>query len=253
MNDIPPAPPLDRFSSPAAAPDDPADAHSWACFRARLAPENGAVVDRFFAVSLFLRRLAARDTLSFDDRIAFLDHLDHAVADAAAGRPLVELPHGLHAPLADARIAAHAPALLQACRRELTTRAAGRPAFRDWSEMHNWLRFAAAPVGRLLIELHGEREVVVAPMEAMCIAIGLSGRLQDAGRQARDGGDCGLPRQWFSQAGADPRAFLDAGERPAARRALKVGGDRVRQLLAAARAVPERAADPRLRAAARAT
>ena len=68
----------------------------------------------------------------------------------------------------------HARNLLQAFTLDVK-----KTRYRNWSELINYCRFSAAPVGRYLLELHGEKEVIGKQTDALCIALQILNHLQD--------------------------------------------------------------------------
>lgn len=256
MNDQDAGAGLAGLAAPAPRPGDPPVLWTWRLAADRLAPSRRAEADLFLGFAFFLARLPRRDAIPTGDRLAFLDHVGRALLAAEAGDTPRPLPYGLDRPIAaSAALRRCAPPLLQACKREIELRDSGRPEFLDWSEMNNWLRFSAVPVGRFLLDLHDESDGAAPAMDGLAMATGLCGRLQEAAAQAHEG-RIAMPAQWLTQAGLDRRAWLAVGRgsgaagreiRVGARKALLIGAARVEQLLAPTELLPRRLADPRLR------
>ena len=68
----------------------------------------------------------------------------------------------------------HARNLLQAFMLDVK-----KTRYRNWSELINYCRFSAAPVGRYLLELHGENKMIRQQTDALCIALQILNHLQD--------------------------------------------------------------------------
>lgn len=153
---------------------------------------------------------------------------DLRAALAAAGQPGLER---------------HAIAMLAAFRADV----AATPCA-DWAALRGYCRASADPVGRFLLDLHGEAEADRAASDALCTALQLLNHLQDLGEDRRDLGRIYLPADWIADAGASP-ADLDRDRlTPALRRALDRALDEADALLAHAARLPATIRSRRLRA-----
>lgn len=68
----------------------------------------------------------------------------------------------------------HARHLLQAFVMDVT-----KQRYRNWSELINYCLYSAAPVGRYLVDLHGEDDTPKKRTDALCIALQILNHLQD--------------------------------------------------------------------------
>jgi squalene synthase HpnC len=136
----------------------------------------------------------------------------------------------------------HARHLLQAFRAD----AANRPC-RGWSDLLAYCRYSAAPVGRFLLDLHGEDRATWNAGDALCAALQILNHLQDCQADWRDLQRLYIPRDWFDEAGLTPDALLGVSASAPLRAVfdrLLVGVDR---LNATAASLPRQIADRRLR------
>ncbi|MBE7210891.1 MAG: squalene synthase HpnC [Gluconacetobacter diazotrophicus] len=80
--------------------------------------------------------------------------------------------------------------------------------YADWEELSEYCRYSANPVGRFLLDLHGEGETTHAPSDALCTALQVLNHLQDlkADRQVLD--RCYLPGNWLAQHGETADSVL---------------------------------------------
>ena len=147
---------------------------------------------------------------------AVIDRLDHD--HASAGRDLLLALQSLHHSTsevmppsidADPRFAQPLALVRQAVARQI---GGPGPRYPRWSDLHNHLRFAWAPAGRLLLAIHSEAAIAEPPMDATSIAIGLTAMLQGAPQRFAALGIVDLPVQWFPP-GADIEAALAARRR----------------------------------------
>jgi len=58
--------------------------------------------------------------------------------------------------------------------------------YADWDDLMGYCRYSASPVGRQLLDLHGENRAVFAPSDALCSALQVLNHLQDCGEDYRD-------------------------------------------------------------------
>lgn len=136
----------------------------------------------------------------------------------------------------------HARHLLQAFKAD----AVNRPC-RSWSDLLTYCRFSAAPVGRFLLELHGEARSTWPAGDALCTALQILNHLQDCQADWRDLQRLYIPSDWLREAGLVPDDLLTPHASPALRGVLDrmlEGVDRLNQLAAT---LPKQIADRRLR------
>ncbi len=136
----------------------------------------------------------------------------------------------------------HVQHLLQAYHAD----AAGRPC-RSWSELLAYCRYAAAPAGRFLLDLHGERRSAWPAVEALYSALLILDDLRNCQPRWRDLQRLHIPREWLSAANVGPDALLADRETRALRGVFEQLLDGVDGLLDAARVLPRLVADRGLR------
>jgi squalene synthase HpnC len=74
----------------------------------------------------------------------------------------------------------HALDLLEAFRRDVT-----KHRYSDWADLMDYCRYSAAPVGRFVLDLHGEEQTLWAANDALCSALQVINHLQDCGPDFR--------------------------------------------------------------------
>lgn len=74
----------------------------------------------------------------------------------------------------------HALDLLVAFRRDVTQR-----RYADWSELMDYCRYSAAPVGRFVLAAHGESPTLWPANDALCAALQVINHLQDCAKDYR--------------------------------------------------------------------
>lgn len=149
------------------------------------------------------------DAIAPDDaRLARLDALANGLR-GAEGAPAVarELGAIMAARSLDP---ANAHDLLEAFRRDVTEL---RTA--SWDALMDYCRWSAMPVGRFMLDVHGEDPALRPASDALCAALQVINHLQDAREDYRDLGRVYLPGDALAAAGIGPEA-LAAAEPPAA-------------------------------------
>jgi len=111
--------------------------------------------------------------------------------DAAARHLLRVLDAAGHSPAAR-----HALRMLDAFRADIRA----EPC-RDWGDLMGYCRASADPVGRFLLELHGEGRDAVDASDALCSALQVLNHLQDMGEDRRRLGRIYLPLDMIEAAG----------------------------------------------------
>jgi squalene synthase HpnC len=174
-------------------------------------------------------------------KLARLDALELSLsgqggADCRVGHSLREAVNG------DEVLLGHAAQLLQAFRRDALV-----DHCRDWCDLMAYCRFSAAPVGRFLLELHGEPAETIAPSDALCAALQVLNHLQDCADDFVTLGRVYVPRDWLQGAGLGYDALAEEKTGPALRRVLDMALDHVDGLIEMARPLPRLIRDRRLR------
>jgi squalene synthase HpnC len=85
--------------------------------------------------------------------------------------------------------------------------ARGRPC-RSWSDLLAYCRYSAAPVGRFLLDLHGEDRALWPASDALCAALQVLNHLQDAAADWLDLRRLYVPKNWLDEAGIGERELL---------------------------------------------
>jgi squalene synthase HpnC len=136
----------------------------------------------------------------------------------------------------------HGLDLLEAFRRDVAKR-----RYATWDELMDYCRYSAAPVGRQVLEIHGEARATWAASDALCAALQVINHLQDCADDRRDLDRVYIPEAELAAAGTSIAA-LDAGQAsPALKSVISSLATRTLGLLADARPLAAQVRDPRLR------
>jgi squalene synthase HpnC len=154
--------------------------------------------------------VADHPTLRPDEKLSLLDALAGGLAGAVPAEPAAaELRQALAARGLSPR---HALDLVEAFRLDVTKR-----RYADWDDLIAYCRLSAMPVGRFVLDLHGESEATWSASDPLCAALQVINHLQDCGKDFRDLDRVYIPRD----AMARHRITVDALAEPRASARLK--------------------------------
>jgi squalene synthase HpnC len=108
----------------------------------------------------------------------------------------------------------HAADLLEAFRRDCV-----KLRYADWAELMDYCRYSAMPVGRYVLDVHGESRASWPLNDALCAALQVINHLQDCGKDYRDLNRVYLPQDMLAKHGAHVE-MLAAPQASAALRAV---------------------------------
>ena len=83
----------------------------------------------------------------------------------------------------------HALDLLTAFRMDVT-----KLRYENWDEVIHYCRYSAMPVGRFVLDVHGESASTWPASDALCAGLQINNHLQDCGKDFRDLNRVYLPR-----------------------------------------------------------
>jgi phytoene/squalene synthetase len=108
----------------------------------------------------------------------------------------------------------------------------------DWDDLMEYCRYSAAPVGRQLLDLHGESRAAWPASDALCAALQVLNHLQDCAADYRALDRVYLPLADLDAAGSGVEALSAPAASPGLRRVLDILLDRTDSLIATARGLP---------------
>jgi squalene synthase HpnC len=110
--------------------------------------------------------------------------------------------------------------------------------YEDWDDLMDYCRYSASPVGRQLIDLHGEDRAAYAPSDALCSALQVLNHLQDCAEDFRALDRVYIPRADFAAGGSSIEDLRGDRLTAGLRRTLDRLLDETDKLVAASRALP---------------
>jgi hydroxysqualene synthase len=115
---------------------------------------------------------------------------------------------------------------------------ATKKRYEDWADLMNYCRYSASPVGRQLLDLHGERRETWAPSDALCSALQVLNHLQDCGQDFAKLDRVYVPLYELARDGAQVDDLARSSLTPAMRRVVDGLLDGCASLIEKARALP---------------
>ena len=99
----------------------------------------------------------------------------------------------------------HALDLLEAFRRDVT-----KLRYRDWDDLMDYCRYSAMPVGRFVLDVHGESRDTWPANDALCAALQIINHLQDCAKDYRNLDRVYIPEAALAEKGLDVTALAEA-------------------------------------------
>jgi squalene synthase HpnC len=104
----------------------------------------------------------------------------------------------------------HALDVLTAFRMDVT-----KLRYADWDELIHYCSFSAMPVGRFMLDVHGESKATWPASDALCAALQINNHLQDCGNDYRDLDRVYIPQDTLDRHGASVDDLKQAKASPA--------------------------------------
>jgi squalene synthase HpnC len=139
--------------------------------------------------------IADHATLGANEKLAYLDLLEAELLGTGDTQPeAVNLRQALAERAMPPR---HALDVLIAFRMDVT-----KLRYENWDEVIHYCRYSAMPVGRFMLDVHGESTSTWAASDALCAGLQINNHLQDCGKDYRNLNRVYLPRDALAAAGA---------------------------------------------------
>src|SRR6202790_3818965 len=168
-------------------------------------PGHRALILAFYNFVRPADDIADHATLAERDKLDYLDLLEAELLGRGDSQPeAVNLRRALAERAMPPR---HALDVLIAFRMDVT-----KLRYETWDEVIHYCRYSAMPVGRFMLDVHGESTSTWAASDALCAGLQINNHLQDCGKDYRNLNRVYLPRDALAAAGAsveqlgEPRA-----------------------------------------------
>jgi squalene synthase HpnC len=158
-------------------------------------PRHRALILAFYNFVRTADDIADHATLGERDKLNYLDLLEAELLGQGDSQPeAVDLRRALAERSMPPR---HALDVLVAFRMDVT-----KLRYENWDEVIHYCRYSAMPVGRFMLDVHGESMSTWPASDALCAGLQINNHLQDCGKDYRDLNRVYLPRDALALAGA---------------------------------------------------
>ena len=198
-------------------------------------------VHAFYVFARIGDDIADNGDLAPDDKVARLERMAAVLTGAAeTGSPSAS---ALRASQAQTGVTdRHSLDLLEAFKQD-----AVKSRYANWGELLEYCRLSAMPVGRQVLDLHGESLDTHPPSDALCAALQVLNHLQDCGDDLASMDRCYFPQDMMDSEGTGIAELRGPAATPGLRRVIDRLLDEVDRLNDEAEALPRRVTDRRLR------
>ena len=165
-----------------------------------IAPKYRPPVMAFYKFVRAADDVADSATAAPEEKLALLEQMRASLVGMSDA-----VPEGvaLRAVLAERSLSSvHALDLLEAFRRDCT-----RLRYSDWDELIDYCRYSAMPVGRFVLDVHGESQSLWPANDALCAALQVINHLQDCAKDYRELNRVYIPAPLLAAAGVGVEAL----------------------------------------------
>jgi squalene synthase HpnC len=187
-------------------------------------PRHRAPILAFYEFVRVADDIADHPALAAPQKVALLDRLEDGLLGRAEPEPVAAR---LRAALSERALSPrHAQDLLTAFRMDAT-----KLRYRDWDDLIHYCSYSAMPVGRFVLDVHGESRATWRANDALCAGLQIINHLQDCGRDYRDLDRVYIPQDAFDRHGAKVEALGEPKASSALRSCLMDVAGRTAMLL----------------------
>jgi squalene synthase HpnC len=202
-------------------------------------PRHRALILAFYNFVRTADDIADHATLEAAEKLRYLDLLE---ADLLGKGDSQQEAVTLRTALAERSMPPrHALDLLTAFRMDVT-----KLRYETWDEVIHYCRYSAMPVGRFVLDVHGENTSTWAASDALCAGLQVNNHLQDCGKDFENLNRVYLPRDALEAAGASVEMLGLVQAPPALLQCLHVLAGKTGQLLNEGRPLAAQVRDFRL-------
>ena len=189
-----------------------------------IAPQHRAPILAFYEFVRTADDIADHASLSSQQKIELLDKMEADLLGTGNDNPQAVR---LRIALAERGLSPqHAQDLLKAFRLDATKR-----RYADWNDLISYCAFSAMPVGRYVLDVHGESRSTWPASDAICAALQINNHLQDCGEDYRNLDRVYVPLDALAAVGLGVEALGAAQASPELRRCLSGVAKRTAALL----------------------
>jgi hydroxysqualene synthase len=202
-------------------------------------PRHRALILAFYNFVRTADDIADHATLEAAEKLRYLDLLEaELLGKGDSQKEAVALRQALAERSMPPR---HALDLLTAFRMDVT-----KLRYDNWDEVVHYCRYSAMPVGRFVLDVHGESTSTWAASDALCAGLQVNNHLQDCAKDFRDLNRVYLPRDTLAATGASVEMLGLPQASPTLLQCLHVLAAKTEQLLNEGRPLAAQVRDFRL-------
>jgi squalene synthase HpnC len=193
-----------------------------------LKPEHRGPIMAFYRFARVADDVADHATASEHEKLGLLDAMRSTLAGENDDNPEAL---GLRRVLAERGLSPqHGFDLLRAFTQDCTKR-----RYQSWDELMDYCRYSASPVGRFVLDVHGESPALWPANDALCSALQVINHLQDCAKDYAAIDRVYLPEDELAGAGTDVRALAAPAATPELKGVIHGLARRTAELLDASR------------------
>jgi squalene synthase HpnC len=171
-------------------------------------PRHRALILSFYNFVRTADDIADHATLAADQKLRYLDLMEAELLGNGDTQPeAVNLRRALAERAMPPR---HALDVLVAFRMDVT-----KLRYENWDDVIHYCRYSAMPVGRFMLDVHGESTSTWAASDALCAGLQINNHLQDCAKDYKELNRVYLPRDALASAGASVEMLGEAKSPPA--------------------------------------
>jgi squalene synthase HpnC len=179
-----------------------------------IAPRHRALILAFYEFVRIADDIADHATLEPQEKLRRLDRLEANLLGNGDDEPEAVR---LRAALSERGMPPSHPCdVLTAFRRDVT-----KLRYADWDELIDYCRYSAMPVGRFVLDVHGEDRATWPASDALCAALQINNHMQDSGKDFRDLNRVYITEDRLAARGARIEGLKDAQSSPALLAAIR--------------------------------
>jgi squalene synthase HpnC len=204
-----------------------------------IAPAFRAPIMAFYRVARLADDVADHATATPEQKLARLAEIEASLTGKSEASPeavalrVVLAERGLGwEPMLD---------LLEAFRRDVT-----KLRYQSWDELMDYCRYSAMPVGRFVLDVHGESRATWPASDALCAALQVINHLQDCAKDYQEIDRVYLPQETLDACGASVEMLAEGAGDPAMTAVIRLLADNTAQLLKTSRPFAGQIRDLRL-------
>jgi squalene synthase HpnC len=204
-----------------------------------IAPAFRAPIMAFYRVARLADDVADHATATPEQKLARLAEIEASLTGKSEASPEAV---ALRVVLAERGLGwEHMLDLLEAFRRDVT-----KLRYQSWDELMDYCRYSAMPVGRFVLDVHGESRATWPASDALCAALQVINHLQDCAKDYHEIDRVYLPQQTLDACGANVEMLAEDAGDPAITAVIRVLADNTTQLLKTSRPFAGQIRDLRL-------